>query len=505
MVVVVAVVAALYIVYKKWKKRATEIMAAGVLALCCMAVVNIMGINTSVNGIKEQGAEEVPRLTLSKTGKNVIVFMLDRAMGQYVPYFLQEKPELKELFSGFTYYPNTISFGGHTNIGAPALFGGYEYTPAEINKRDKESLASKHDEALKVMPVLFDQNGYEVVVCDPPYAGYQWIPDLTIYDEYPDIQSYITAGKFTDLSVKEAKIKSNKRNFICYSLFKTAPLCVQEIIYDRGQYNQTDVIEEVDYSGQMIPDLISSTGLDAEFMEAYNVLENLPYITDVVEDKENHFLMVENDTTHKFMLLQEPEYVPQMVVNNAEYENCFQDRFIMDGRELKMNNYLQVTHYQINMAALLRLGEWFDYMRENGVYDNTRIILVADHGYDLNHWDDFYIEDGEDISHYYPLLMAKDFDSKEFTISEEFMTNGDVPALAVKDVIEEPINPFTGKMIDSSEKTAHDQYVFASHEWTIDANNGNTFIPGNWYAVHDDMRSPDNWKLVAEGAVLPVN
>ena len=45
-----------------------------------------------------------------------------------------------------------------------------------------------------------------------------------------------------------------------------------------------------------------------------------------------------------------------------------------------MVNANQLAHYQINMAAMLQLANWFDYMRENGVYDNTRIILVADHG-----------------------------------------------------------------------------------------------------------------------------
>jgi phosphoesterase RecJ-like protein len=34
------------------------------------------------------------------------------------------------------------------------------------------------------------------------------------------------------------------------------------------------------------------------------------------------------------------------------------------------------------MAAALRLGEWFDWMKAEGVYDNTRIIIVADHGCD---------------------------------------------------------------------------------------------------------------------------
>ena len=134
--------------------------------------------------------------------------MLDRAMGQYVPYIFNEKPELKEQFSGFTYYSNVISFGGQTNFGAPALFGGYEYTPYEMNKRSSESLMSKHNEALKVMPVLFDQNDFNVTVCDPPYANYQWIPDLSIYDEYPEINKYITKGKSVTLRPRSVLYKT---------------------------------------------------------------------------------------------------------------------------------------------------------------------------------------------------------------------------------------------------------------------------------------------------------
>ena len=94
--------------------------------------------------------------------------------------------------------------------------------------------------------------------------------------------------------------------------------------------------------------------------------------------------------------------------------------------------------------------------------------------------------------------MVKDFDSREFTISEEFMTNGDVPTLALEGLVDNPINPFTGKVIDSSEKTRHDQYIIGSDETDILINNGNTFLPSKWYAVHDDMRDVSNWRLVSE-------
>ena len=162
----------------------------------------------------------------------------------------------------------------------------------------------------------------------------------------------------------------------------------------------------------------------------------------------------------------------------------------------------QMIHYHANMATLLQLGKWFDYMRKNGVYDNTRIILVSDHGRESKQLDELILNDGLCVSWFYPLLMVKDFNSEGFTTSEEFMTNGDVPALAVANLIDNPVNPFTGKTIDSSEKLAHDQYVIASREWDVNINNGNTFLPANWYSVHDNIWEKDNWRLIAEDAVL---
>ena len=100
--------------------------------------------------------------------------------------------------------------------------------------------------------------------------------------------------------------------------------------------------------------------------------------------------------------------------------------------------------------------------------------------------------------------MVKDFDSEGFTTSDEFMTNADVPSLATKGVISAPLNPFSGTdLSDTHEKTAHDQYILCSDYWEVEINNGNKFLPGKWYSVHDDMRDPSNWKVVAENSELP--
>ena len=80
-----------------------------------------------------------------------------------------------------------------------------------MNRRSDMLLKDKQDEALRVMPMLFGQNGYDVTVFDPPYAGYSWIPELSIYDDCPNTTAYNTKGKFVEPEQREAFIRNNKR------------------------------------------------------------------------------------------------------------------------------------------------------------------------------------------------------------------------------------------------------------------------------------------------------
>jgi len=84
------------------------------------------------------------------------------------------------------------------------------------------------------------------------------------------------------------------------------------------------------------------------------------------------------------------------------------------------------------------------------------------------------------------------------------MTNGDVPTLATDGIIKNPVNPFTGKIINSDEKKVHDQYIISSSEWNTNENNGNTFLPANWYSVHDNIWDKNNWKFAAWNTILEV-
>lgn len=514
-VVFMVVIVALNLLWKKYNKFVYDILLVGVIALSAMVVINVNSIKDTLGNVvdgnsktvvvnsnqdEKEPVDQQKIFKLSKNGKNVAVFMLDMAMGTYIPYFMNEKPELKKAFAGFTYYPNTISFGGHTLFGSPAIFGGYEYTPVEMNKRNQESLVKKHNEALSVMPVVFGKAGFDVTFCDPPLANYGKGDGLTIFKDYEFIKAYNLKREYGKLFQEKDELSSNavednKRNFYLFGILKSVPLFLQKYIYDKGSYLSGRIV------GQEITSLYTSLGVKNDFLQDVFGLNMLKVVTQVV-DSGNNVIIIDNQTPHSPCLLQLPDYTPKQRVDNSGIVDYTSEQFIINGKRLEVIDTRQVSYYHANMAALMKMGEWFDWMRSNGVYDNTRIILVADHGRPVRHFSDWKVG-RESLEGFQPLLMVKDFGATEFKTSNEFMTNADTLTIATNGVINDPVNPFTNKPINNDVKFKDVQYVFAGHDNSYASNSGNTYISGKWYSVHTDIWNLDNWKVVCENATLP--
>ena len=473
----------LTVIWKRFNKQA--LIAVLVLSLTSLmtSLINMNSINRSFIDVKsklERPTVDSKILNFGKDKDNVIVLMLDRAISTYIPYIIEEKPELQEQFSGFVFYPNTISFGAITNTGAPGIYGGYEYIPEMMNKRDDELLSDKHNEALKVLPVLFDENGFDSVVLDPPYAGYSWIPDLSIYDDYPDIKAF-NITQTTD-SDSAPYLKSLNRNLFLYSITRTAPSVFFDVLYGSGSY--------------LSPETEENGINDAEFMSNYQALKELSEITDFRNDK-GLFLEMQNSTTHEHIILQEPDYVPSYEVDNSEYTENDSRKKSITGSEIEITDEYQLSHYHVDIATFIELGKWFDYLKEIGVYDNTRIIIVSDHGTNLGINKDLLIHD-DDMLFYNALLMVKDYNSEGFRIDNSFMTNADVPYLATVEVIDNPVNPFTGNRIEEMTKNSNSFNVFGSLQWDLKKNDGYRFSDDKWYSVHDNCLNPDCWEVIED-------
>lgn len=421
-------------------------------------------------------------LHLSKNGKNVVIFSLDRAISRFVPFCLEESSNLADSLSDFIWYPNTVSFGKYTIFATPAMFGGYDYTPYEFNKRSDESVVDKHNEAIRALPVLFSENGYDVTVCDIPYANYRWIPDLSIYDEYGirscntmEAQMYRSSDDWHIFA--EANEQTQIRSFVMHSAFRCAPYFCRGFFYNRGRYLEPGTV----------------TTPSMELLESYSVMEQLPFFTKVTDNDNGCLFIINNDLAHTPALMDSSDsYKAAVLEEAAEYANNI--RMDSDGNILEMNE-MQLSHYHVTMSALMRIAEWVDYLKTKDVYNNTRIIIVSDHGRAL--FDDMLLDNGTHIESMNSLLMVKDFGSdhsSSYRIKTDpsFMTNADTAYLAAKDLFENPVNPFTGNefKLNSGEALVNDSEFWEDQYYTLKQFD---YHDSQWFTVKDNIFDKNNW------------
>lgn len=497
----VAIVVALYFICKYLYKIMPYVMIVMVMGAVGLIITN--GTTTSKvikdADIKLDTAtpieEAEPLFKLSKNGQNVVVLMMDRFISVFLPYILQEQPQLAEKLDGFVYYPDNLTFGGVTYEALPALVGGYDYMPYNVNARSDELLIDKHCEALKVLPTILSENGFESTIINPGYSGGYFADkskgtsprDTIIFDDIENVNAINIVGDykinypsaFTDFS----KNRQNYNMFF-YSVMKSVPLLAQNTIYDEGRYYTTE----------------NKEGTTEVFLQTVAELKGLPYFTEVVEDTGRYYMYLENDASHSPTVLDPKTYEPAFVSVN----NMLGDRaasVTIDGNTMNFDNELTITHYNADVAALMAVAEWLDYLRENDLYDNTRIILVSDHGtYNEFKADWLQVTDSFNCTRYNSFLMVKDFNSSGtgITVSDKFMTDADVPYLVLEGFVDDPVNPFTGNPLNGEEIKHTDMYVTTkTYPDPRTKLNTATQFPGGagrWWSVHDSIFDPNNWK-----------
>jgi arylsulfatase A-like enzyme len=164
--------------------------------------------------------------------------------------------------------------------------------------------------------------------------------------------------------------------------------------------------------------------------------------------------------------------------------------------------YSDIKYYHVNNAFYLKFGEWLEELKKNGVYDNTRIIIVSDHGAGVS----TYPEEkqisfsGESREKYNPVLFIKDFNEHgELKTDMNFMTSADVPSLASAGIINNPVNPFTGKPINEDPKKEgvvitinHISMAYQHNKYTY------KIRKDQWVHVQDNIFEEKSWRLVEQ-------
>lgn len=127
-IVLIVIVVSGVLIIKKSKSIVLFVYTVLVISAFGIILPNMIGIQSEINShsyIRENDVQYTGKdIKLSRNGHNVIVIMLDRAIGALYPYIMHELPELEEQFNGFTYYPNMLSFGVRTATGIVPIMGG---------------------------------------------------------------------------------------------------------------------------------------------------------------------------------------------------------------------------------------------------------------------------------------------------------------------------------------------------------------------------------------------
>lgn len=416
---------------------------------------------------------------VSKTGKNIFIFMLDRSMNFFIDPVFENNALVKKEYTGFTLFKNALAFGGGTHISSPSLFGGYEYTPDNLNKRYSELLVDKHNEALSVLPKLFSENGWNVSFTDPPWLNYSWIPDLSVFDKYDMIAQNIDyQGKYSQSLLKSLKFSQNNanlsaihRNMLYFSFFRIFPSEIRRVFYSSGNY-----------ANSKLPQYITMA-----FIDSYSAIQNITKEVEFVEDK-NCVNIIVNNITH------EPPKQSDIKMLQKEFLIPLADKYCL--------NEYTAEHFYANYLAHEECAKFFRFLKENNCYNNSRIIIAGDHGrYSMKTRDMSFLKDfagtGFKPEELIPLMMMKDFNSDgNLRIDNTFMTLADIPFLTVKDLDEKlQINPFTGILFKDSQ-LKNPAKIMIGGEWQADKKLEMTKFKADendWAFVKEDVYKPENW------------
>ncbi len=373
-------------------------------------------------------AEARPFFSFSKDQPNVLVLFLDMFTGGHVQDLFAQRPDLRERFAGFTWYPDTVSLGSVTTVSAPSIYGGHAFDPDNMNARPELTLSAKFSEAAAVFPRMFGSRGYDVSLLQIPYllekdvfarasGGYpvrivekpRGIPGLVpLWAQKIGMADYVPTPEFS--------------NFVLgVSVFRAVPHALRKAVYNEGKWIPGSVEQ---LAAAKFPHVLYESavlGLMPSLADTNAAAPTMKFVYSVLP--------------HHTWHLPPGSLIP---VDDPEPSTEGQ-RVVVDG--------VFPEHMYTEEHVLAMLADFFDWLRTNGVYDNTMIVLVSDHCESDSRMlnkalgvDESGLRAAWQVNNAYPgrphaLLMVKDFgDNAPLRDNPALMTSGDVVALVARAV-----------------------------------------------------------------------
>lgn len=296
-------------------------------------------------------------LGFSREGTNTVILMFDAFTGPHMREIMTEMPEVISHYKDFTWFENTIATGSFTKSSVASIFIGSDGTPGALNAKYagksislEEQINEAYADTIAKLPADTDiafneRNWLEPVRLKRALEkrGLQKINPLTIRQMGDGYLNRWVADNNTDVGRG-----SSDEFLLAVSLFKSVPWSGRNLIYRNGSW-----IEGI--LGNKLESLAVRAQRDWAFLSLLPEVSNAAATRSTVK-------FIDLEITHSpwFMDLRECAITKNPV------------RVIRE-------NGVNESHLACEACSLERLGAWFEWMRHEGVWDNTNIILVSDH------------------------------------------------------------------------------------------------------------------------------
>lgn len=322
------------------------------MGMCLMLLVTLICLCVSTKGY-----EKADNLMVTvkneyeySTDKNFVILLLDTVDAEAFSAVLEDKPEYKELFTDFTYYPNTMSVYPVTMTSVPQILTGKLF---QFETSYKKYLRSAIKDS--VLFGMLEEQSYQ----------------MGIYDDEIPFDKADNLGRFDNMLDKLYEIRSHQdfaKVILKMGGIKYTPYSVKYYCYDLpDKVKQLKVIRE---------------GCDYKLAQSDNDI--------FYWGIHSNAITYTGEKCFKFIYLEGAHppfnYTPQAQV-------------LPDGQE--------GTYYDSVEASIFITGAYLQKLKDNGCYDNTAVMIMADHGYDYNNDTS---SDGLIGARQNPILLVKGFE-----------------------------------------------------------------------------------------------
>lgn len=327
-VLVFAVVFAAWLIFKKVKKA--KFVFSGMrfvsIALVCMQLVGFLSLyinlDKNINDIKNSYFTDIGKLELAKD-QNTVMFIVDTCDGSLVEEALVEYPDMFDNFGGFTYFPNMTTTHSRTYPSITYMLSGQK---CYFDKPYTQYI----DDAFKNSTFIKDINdlGTDIRLFTEP----QYIAESVL----GDIDNHLT---YDNEALSSMNITGFIKQASTVSAYRFAPYVAKKAFaYTSASVNDSSM-KPLPNKSSLLDDIAFFQNINN-----YGVTVNSSY-----------------DKTFRMYHMYGPHGGCQMGAKG----------------ELKPG----VSKVESTRGCLYLIEQYISHMKKSGTFDNSTIIITADHGF----------------------------------------------------------------------------------------------------------------------------